>query len=225
MRTFVLYITHFNKQLNVEEYPTIKPKLKTVIDLLVFIKHIKSKYYKKDIVFVMQKGSKIAVPITMSQENSDVSLQLIDNVQHRDSQVWSKDLNKLIQDDLKNILMFVGIYELDAVPLEPNSWYKPIWGRAFWKFLHYTSVMIYPFEDLINEFALLMINFYNVIPCGVCYANYIKHDPLNLVYNKIKQTGDPIYAIYNLHHVVNGTDPRKFSFSDFITALNNDFPG
>lgn len=137
--------------------------------------------------------------------------------------LYGREAMKLRDNFYKLIDETLAIYD-DTTIIEPkefkitdmNSWSHPFWG-----FLHTLSILSSKHDDLLKNFAVLLVNLNLLLPCGICSKHYNELNPLNVVAVPMIYTKDPITVVYNLHNIVNSSiGKRLFDIKDFCSLYN-----
>ncbi|UBZ25488.1 Ac92-like protein [Crangon crangon nudivirus] len=104
------------------------------------------------------------------------------------------------------------------VKLDATYLYKSVWGRTYWFFLHFTSLLIKDDKTLIDTFASILLNFNLALLCGDCSVNYKAKDPLKTLTVRINETQDPITSLYLFHNIVNtAIHSHIYPIENFLT--------
>lgn len=111
----------------------------------------------------------------------------------------------------KFISEICSLYKIERTTMlvYPHRYTTTDWGRIYWLFLHYSSILVtYAFEngkivDYLN-FALLVYNIDAILPCGMCIAHYQAIKETQPVRNVIKQIsfGSAILGLLAFHNII-----------------------
>lgn len=84
-----------------------------------------------------------------------------------------------ILENLIDVLCTIYGIKIDVVHIELRNYGNNIWGPVFWKFVHYTAILIeHAYSNtLINDildYPTIVYNIDQILPCSVCAYNYMK---------------------------------------------------
>lgn len=145
------------------------------------------------------------------------------------------------ESDLMELVQFMrNLYKLKwkFIYLEVNAYDVKMWGNLYWEFFHLTSILLQEAiynktTDNICNFATIIYNLEEYIPCNVCSHHFLNEVKGNIE-NILRQlsVGDLIVAVYVLHNKVSENINRNsmnnvkqlFSASDFRN-LYKCYPG
>lgn len=99
--------------------------------------------------------------------------------------------------------------ELPEIVFDEDAGYQ--WGPVFWTFLHKISIIL-P-ENLLEDFACLLLNFHLILFCPICYDHYKSLLPLCNVFLPILYIQDVVTIVFHLHNKIN-KDLNKPIFSE-----------
>lgn len=119
---------------------------------------------------------------------------------------YIRDLQRLI--DTLRTLYDVPKYKL--VYVDPGRMTRNVWGNAFWKFLHTSSVLLqhaYHKERVKHflHFPALLYNIDIILPCSVCVENYKNIKRTEPVMKIIENAsfGLLVSSVYRFHALIN----------------------
>lgn len=195
----------------------------------------------------------ISVEIPLDEEIDDSKLIPIDNLVQKVSvemkQVTIENLIDRFKPILNEFMSFVeatritenseyvsilralvsklcSIYKIkvESMLVQPSKYLVPEWGRLYWNFFHYTSILLeYSYEnnwiDDFRNFPTLVYNINLILPCPKCISHYQVIKESNRVKNIITSIafGSVISGVQQFHNLITS---NVDSTAEYVTREN-----
>lgn len=116
---------------------------------------------------------------------------------------------KKLLENFIHFMKFVFKIESEKILVLPTRYYKNDWGQLYWKFLHYSSILLQyalSFDIIHNllDFPIIVFNIELILPCPICIGHFIefKKTPTCDILKKMLCSGFIIASIFQLHNII-----------------------